>query len=383
MSIKSTFVNYLMLFIFSVIGFSSDIMPALSQNPVTAVVRAGSSTIIPQFYSGTNCKASWGGQTDAIYLTVGPWGTPMLRRAYIAHVKFTIGGDVVFEQDYPDSYRYSQDGSATFDSTHLTDGVPSHLHVELTDSPGNVGTADSGALGVAYNKAYIFGNQLPNDGIGSLNFGLEAVTRVNSVISTTHYSCIPGALLFQQKSDIAAVLPKATLLYCDTHGVGGANSAAAFCDSAGYPNDGALRFATHWLVGGDVNQAIFDQNNGKQVFNFPSYNFVFLDACSVGGQMVADFDLAGITTDRGYLGWDEDILDNLGNVLWTQRLMQSLASGLELNYAILAANDGGMVKNPMQQDVPVVQAGDPLFKLKGVYGIAASSVWFRLTKRRM
>ena len=349
---------------------------AFAQELVSAAVRAGGSSEVPTYYSSTNCKASWGGVTNAFYFVlIPPYNLPVFRRCYIAHAKFSIGGEIVLDQSFPETTVNSQDGGVNFDSTHFSDGTAATLHIELIDNIGNVGVADSpSGSAVVYNKGYVIGNDVMS--IGSLNHGSSAVSRIAPKISGINHTISPSGTSAQLAVVMPAFLanvPLYTVFYAYTHGTG-----ADVGDSMSSISPPVI---THYFSSGELYYLMQSVGNYKSINHIPLYNFVFCDSCLTftDDAMARAFGVSD-SVDRVGVGWDQLVDDSLHNADWSNALFEQLCAGRNFGLAAMWANNIiGMVhaSNP-DRDVSPTAYGDAFFRLTGVYGLIEpfGTTWF-------
>ena len=217
----------------------------------------------------------------------------------------------------------------------------------------------------AYNKAYIYGNQNPPDGIGSLGCGKSSVEGVSTQVRTTNHTILPAAgQLTRLKADILADMPTATVFYCWTHGING-----FFGDSsAQYDNN-----LQPYMSVKDITTAIAAKKPAQPP-NLPQYNFVFLNTCHCGESSLLSNAFAAGT----FLAWSGIVADTPHNVNWANRVFTKLAAGWDLTDAIGWAsiiNNGGPELDVLGNAVTPMLSGDILYKLHGLYGVPRSLAW--------
>lgn len=206
------------------------------------------------YLSGTLCVAGGG------FTLNGP-STVTVTYMYL-YVAGTLVRSVTFDQR---SINQTNDGlSATFDSTHFNDGATVKVEFDVWFSDGSSITKTASSS--AYNKAYIYGNQVPPDGIGSLNFGKAAVTAVSTQLGSTNHTILPGAgNLTRLKADILTDIPTTTVFYTWTHG-----NAIKFGDSSSF----GMPDPQKDIAAVDVTNAVANKTPAQPP-NLPPYNCVF------------------------------------------------------------------------------------------------------------
>ena len=314
------------------------------------------------YLSGTYCNASGG------FLQVGP------SQIFVTSMTLSVNGTQI-QATVPAGegrpINQQSDGLGNvIDSTHFPDGASVTVTFTVTFSDGSSLTKTASSS--TYNKAYIYGNQLPPDGIGSLGFGEAAVQAVNARVGPTNHTILPAAgQLKRHKADILGDIPTPTVFYCYTHG-----DINEFGDSSATPHIDALT----WITNNDVSNAVANKTPAQPP-SLPPYNFVFIDACTCGASdsLATAFGIHG--TGWAWMGWKDHVDDSQHNVNWTNRLFQQLALGYQLQDAIdWADTNGGQEQAGTNNGVPInvepVIYGDTLYKLHGVYGKKESLAWY-------
>ena len=181
----------------------------------------------PKWFSFTNCGAQGSAGTTG---------------GYIASEQLLINGTVVNSYSDDGSHSTSHTLKVAFDSTHFVDGSAITVELRLTDSNGI--QYRTSLTAPAYNKAYIYGNQLPPDGIGSLPSGEVAVNNANASFDFAEHSILPsvdpsGLQIHQwhlptppNPNDFINYIPQSTVMYCWSHGYTDAISLSEVGDSA-------------------------------------------------------------------------------------------------------------------------------------------------------
>lgn len=319
----------------------------------TLTATVGQSGSAAPSLSGTNCYASGG-------FTLNGSST-----VTVTYIYLSVNGTLL-QLVAPGGRAINQAGDGLFnpiDSTHFSDGssITATFIVVFSDGSSMTQTASLSA----YNKAYIYGNQIPPDGIGSLDLGKAAVAAVNARVTPTNHTVLPTAgQLTRLKADILADMPTPTVFYCYTHGYDG-----FFGDSSSVLG---LNLQTYITTQG-VTTAIAAKTP-VQPPNLPQYNFVFLDACACG----ASTQLSNAFATYTFLGWGGPVADSQHNVNWTNRVFQQLAAGYDLTDAIGWASDGkngGPEQDGFGNGVMPAVYRDHHYKLHGVYGKPKSLDW--------
>lgn len=264
------------------------------------------SSAMPLWFSGTNCDACGIAGTN----TPGAW---------INHVQLLINGTVVRDVFYPSPSPFPAQPSAVFDSTHFADGSSITITIKAWDSAGGYNEASNSAP--AYNKAYVFGNVVPGSGgIGTLQRGYYAAQMIAGHFGSANHAVDPASpttAVNQRKSAILNKIKWATAFAAYTHGDPG-----LIGDSATNNPDG------DWVTSSEIYNKRITKTASE-----PPYNFVLIDACSVG---ITDSisNAFGVGTsygpnppDRAFLGWTTTMLDNPDLNSWTNRLFQRLLAG--------------------------------------------------------
>jgi hypothetical protein len=310
---------------------------------------------MPAYFSSTLC---------------GITGSATTNTGFINRIQMLINNEIVkehifdgVEMPYPAS---PVPISSAFDSTHFPDGQTITVTVKAWDTQGNFNQASNSAP--AYNKAYVFGNQKPPDGTGTLNLGKAAVIAVNPIFQQANHSILPSTSLsdqlWQLKNGslfpISFYIPLATVFYAWTHGLPGKfgdSSAAAAYD------------ANKWITDSELGFMVVSKGS-----NFPPYNFAFPDACrcafddtlSVAFQTGA----AGYSfPNRAFLGYITVEADSQFNVDWSVSFLTKLVQGKFIQTArfetLMAI---GPPKDSDGLPVPTEIFSDLTYKLHGLYG---------------
>jgi hypothetical protein len=342
----------------------------------------------PRYFSGTGCEAK------AIAV---PW------TGYLSHVQICINDQVV--QEYWDNAAPSKpsalptDGSvitgtnltsatikALFDSTHFADVSPITIKLKVTDS--NSGYYEVTVVGPVKNRLYGIANQ--NLKFGKLATGTFAANQtLDDVVSTAqqmNYTAVES--ITDDKIAVLNTLPSYTAFFAFTHGEIGVGSCTATRDDA-----------SQFLRSTDIlNQIAVKAVN----LNLPPYNFVELDACSLGGtdDYIGAFgitrNLSGLpihAVDRAGIAWAPVIVADWNNEGWSEKLWEELNNGRTLYDATLLAEmtwtvfaeskEFPSLSSPFPFTLANVSIyGDPKTTLHGVYGgfapfVTSSSLWYR------
>lgn len=203
-----------------------------SMYTVTASCNQAGST--SQYLGGTLCGAGGG------FTLNGP-STVTVTYMYL-YVNGTMLDWVSSDQR---AINQTNDGlAASFDSTHFNDGASVNVEFSVYFSDGSSITKTASSS--AYNKAYIYGNDIRD--IGILRFGEAAVLAVNAQMGSTNHTILPAeGQLARLKANIRADIPTPTVFYTWTHGIDG-----------GFGDSSARQLITPqtWVMTFDISNAI-------------------------------------------------------------------------------------------------------------------------------
>jgi len=247
---------------------------------------------------------------------------------------------------------------AVFDSTNFQDGAPVTVRIWARNSLGEEGSAE--ATAPACNKAYVYGNVLPDlGGIGTLLRGYDVANTLAPRLQSARHTVTPATptgAVNQRHDAIRAAIPPNTVFALYSHGDPGMLGDSATTN----PGSG-------WVTAAQVASQV-----GAKTAQQPPCNFVFVDACSAGANDSLSVAFGTSTygpyiQDRAFVGWPRAMQDNDSLRDWTDRLFVALLTGKTVRDAVADADGGGKPLDWSGDPTDAAVFGDPDYKLRGVY----------------
>jgi hypothetical protein len=345
-------------------AFAAALLLSLTVLPASATVTCrvpqrinGVEQQMPPWFSGTNSSISWEVES-------------LPKSAHLTHIMVYINGTVVrdINIDPEIGTMVIATGVVPFDSTHFPDGQTITVRAEGTNSIGETGYVEGTAP--AYNKAFVFGNVVPNlGGLGTLYRGNTADQYMSSELQTMHHTTTPAsptAAIQQTAGSIKSAIPPNTVICAYTHGMAG-----QFGDSA------TINVAGVWVTAAQVSAKIAEKTSAQ-----PPCHFVFMGACYTASdtQLALAFQVGGIygpVQNTAYFGWSPAVEDDPHFLTFIQSFFGRLSAGDTVRAASNYARDhgGGLPVDENGLPLEPVIIGDETMKVHGIYGGIALNWW--------